>query len=194
VIAGSSRGRTLSAPAGETTRPTTDRVRESIFNVLGSILDFDGLDVVDLFAGSGAMGIEALSRGAGSVVFVDNSLPAVRAVEANVTGTGLDPAQTRVVRADVLEWLRRPHRFDLALCDPPYAFDGWADLLDRLRAPLVVLESDRPVTVPESWEIIRNKRYGGTLVTVVRSPQWQETQGPEAPGSEAPPSPQRGTS
>jgi 16S rRNA (guanine966-N2)-methyltransferase len=159
----------LKAPAGETTRPTTDRVRESIFNVLGSILDFEGLDVVDLFAGSGAMGIEALSRGAGSVVFVENSLPAVRAVEANVTGTGLDPAQTRVVRADVLEWLRRPQRFDLALCDPPYSFDGWDDLLGRLDAEVAVLESDRPVEVPATWESVRNKRYGGTLVAVVRS-------------------------
>src|ERR1700677_2708223 len=122
VIAGTSRGRRLEAPAGGATRPTGDRVRESIFDVLGSLMDLDGTDVVDLFAGSGALGIEALSRGAASVVFVDDSADAVRAVEANVTGTGLDPAQTTVVRADVLDWLRRPHRFDLALADPPYAF------------------------------------------------------------------------
>ena len=113
------------------------------------------------------MGIEALSRGAASVTFVDNSLPAVQAVKANVTGTGLDPDQTHVVRSDVLDWLLRPHRFDLALCDPPYAFDAWGELLGRLHAAVAVLESDRVVTVPESWEIIRNKRYGGTLVTVV---------------------------
>jgi 16S rRNA (guanine966-N2)-methyltransferase len=151
-------------------------VRESIFNVLGSLVDLEGTEVVDLFAGSGAMGIEALSRGAASVAFVDNSLPAVRAVRANITGTGLDPGQTQVVRADVLEWLLRPHRFDLALCDPPYAFDAWEDLLGRLQAEVAVLESDRPVTVPGTWEIIRNKRYGGTLVTVVRSPRWHQAE------------------
>jgi 16S rRNA (guanine966-N2)-methyltransferase len=184
VIAGSSRGRPLRAPTGDTTRPTSDRVRESIFNVLGSLVDLEGTDVVDLFAGSGAMGIEALSRGAGTVTFVDSSLPAVRAVEANVTGTGLDPARTRVVRADVLVWLERPHRFDLAFCDPPYAFDGWPEMLNLLQAGMAVLESDRAIEVPETWEIVRNKRYGGTLVTVVRSPDWHL----------APESRQRGTS
>jgi len=171
VIAGSSRGRSLRAPAGSGTRPTADRVREAIFNVLAGLVDLEGAHVADLFAGSGAMGIEALSRGAGSVTFVDNSLAAVRAVRANVTGTGLDPDATRVVRAEVVEWLRRPHRFDLALCDPPYAFQAWSELLDRLRADVAVIESDRPVEPPDDWEIIRNKRYGGTLVTVVRSRQ-----------------------
>jgi 16S rRNA (guanine966-N2)-methyltransferase len=184
VIAGSSRGRRLRAPTGEATRPTSDRVRESIFDVLGSLVDLEGTDVVDLFAGSGALGIEALSRGAASVTFVDSSSAAVRAVEANVIGTGLDPTCTRVVRADVLVWLEQPHRFDLALCDPPYAFDRWPALLGRLRAELAVLESDTPVEVPESWEIVRHKRYGGTLVTVVRSPDWHL----------APESRQRGTS
>jgi 16S rRNA (guanine966-N2)-methyltransferase len=154
---------------GGATRPTSDRARESIFNVLQSLVALEGAAVADLFAGSGALGIEALSRGAGSVTFVDNALPAFRAVEANVTGTGLDPERAHVVRADVLEWLRRPHWFDLALCDPPYAFDAWEELLGRLQAEVAVLESDRVVTVPETWEIIRNKRYGGTLVTVVRT-------------------------
>jgi 16S rRNA (guanine966-N2)-methyltransferase len=184
VIAGSSRGRPLTAPVGGRTRPTADRVREAIFNVLGSLVDLEGARVVDLFAGSGAMGIEALSRGAASVVFVDSSAAAVRAVKANVTGTGLDPGATRVVRADVLDWLRRPQRFDLALCDPPYSFDAWGDLLGRLHSEVAVLESDRPVEVPATWEIVRNKRYGGTLVTVVRSPE----------SHPAPPSPSRVTS
>jgi 16S rRNA (guanine966-N2)-methyltransferase len=184
VIAGSSKGRPLRAPAGGVTRPTADRVREAFFNVLGSLVAVEGSDVADLFAGSGALGIEALSRGAASVVFVDSSLAAVRAVRANVTGTGLDGGNSHVVRADVVDWLLRPHRFDLALCDPPYAFDRWEDLLGRLRAEVAVLESDRPVMVPGAWEVIRNKRYGGTLVTVVRSLQ----------SSQAEESHQRGTS
>ena len=184
VIAGSSRGRRLRAPTGEATRPTSDRVRESIFDVLGSLVDLEGTDVVDLFAGSGALGIEALSRGAASVTFVDSSLAAVRAVEANVTGTGLDPAQTRVVRADVLVWLEQPHRFDLALCDPPYAFDALARTARPSPGRAGRARIGPPVTVPESWEIVRHKRYGGTLVTVVRSPDWHL----------APESRQRGTS
>ncbi|HXP33359.1 MAG TPA: RsmD family RNA methyltransferase [Acidimicrobiales bacterium] len=171
VIAGTSRGRALRAPTGQRTRPTADRVREAIFNVLGGLVEIEGADVGDLFAGSGAMGIEALSRGAGTVTFVDNSPAALRTVRANVTGTGLDPDATRVVRADVVDWLLRPHRFDLAFCDPPYAFRAWPELLGRLRAEVAVIESDRPVEAPASWEIIRNKRYGGTLVTVVRSRQ-----------------------
>ncbi len=74
-----------------------------------------------------------------------------------------------MVREDVLRFLDRPHDFDLALCDPPYEFDSWEGLLTRLHATLAVLESRRPVEVPGEWEVIRNKRYGGTLVTVVRS-------------------------
>jgi 16S rRNA (guanine966-N2)-methyltransferase len=183
VIAGSSRGRTLRAPAGKGTRPTGDRVREAIFNVLAGVIDMEDAVVVDLFAGSGAMGIEALSRGAKAVTFVDNSLAAVRTVRANITGTGLDPDATRVVRAEAVDWLGRPHRFDLALCDPPYAFAAWPELLARLRAEVAVIESDRPVEVPDTWEIIRNKRYGGTLVAVLRSRQPHQPDEPHQRGT-----------
>jgi len=164
VIGGSCRGRTLRAPAG----PTSDRVREAIFNVLSSVIDLPGTDVVDLFAGSGAMGIEALSRGASSAVFVDQDLAAVRAMRQNVSSLEmLDRA--RVVREEVVRFLGRPHRFDLALCDPPYAFSAWDQVLTRVHASVAVLESSHAVQVPVGWEIIKNKRYGDTLVTVVRS-------------------------
>lgn len=136
--------------------------------MLAGLLDIEGATVADLFAGSGAMGIEALSRGAASVVFVDRSPAALRAVRANLAATGFDLAVASVVRADVLDWLRRPHAVDLALCDPPYAFAAWGELLGLLRAGLGVLESNRPIDVPDSWEILKGKRYGGTLVTVVR--------------------------
>jgi 16S rRNA (guanine966-N2)-methyltransferase len=170
VIAGTSRGRPLKAPRGAGTRPTADRVREAIFNVLTSVIDVTGISVVDLFAGSGAMGIEALSRGAASVVFVDQSPDAVRVIRDNVTATGFDLDAVQVVRAEVVSWLDRPHHFDLALCDPPYAFDAWDEVLARLHAEVAVLETDRPLSVPpEAWEVIRNKRYGGTLVSVVRA-------------------------
>jgi len=168
VIAGSYGGRLLRAPVATTTRPTSDRVREAVFDILASRTDLDEAVVVDLFAGSGAMGIEALSRGAGSAVFVDASDDALRAVRSNLESLGLS-GRARVVRADVVGWLGQPHRFDLALCDPPYDFAAWDELLGRLQATVAVLESRRPVAVPATWEIIRSRRYGGTLVTVVRS-------------------------
>jgi len=168
VIAGSSRGRRLQAPPGTATRPTSDRVREAIFDVLGSLVDLEAMSVADLFAGSGAMGIEALSRGAASTVFVESSSPAVEVIRGNLAVLGMED-RARVLREDVRRVLDRPHDFDLALCDPPYEFTAWEGLLAHLHAGLAVLESRRPVKVPVGWEVVRNKRYGGTLVTVVRS-------------------------
>jgi len=167
VIAGSHRGRPVRSVPDRGTRPTSDKVREAVFDVLGSLVDVEGSAVVDLFAGSGAMGIEALSRGAASVVFVDSSPAAVRAVRANLADLDLGD-RAEVVRDDAVRFLARPRHFDLALCDPPYAFDAWATLLERLDASLAVLESGDALTVPPAWETIREKRYGGTLVTVVR--------------------------
>jgi 16S rRNA (guanine966-N2)-methyltransferase len=167
VIAGTLRGRPLAAPAGRITRPTADRVREAIFSVLGSLVDLEGASVVDLYAGSGALGIEALSRGAGSAVFVDNAPGALRTLEANLGSLGLAD-RGRIVRQDVLRYLDGAPRFDVALCDPPYDFDAWGDLLGRLDADLAVLESARALPLPDAWQTVRNKRYGGTLVTVAR--------------------------
>ena len=168
MIAGQCRGRLLRAPAGTVTRPTSDRVREAIFDVLGSLVDLEDMTVADLFAGSGAMGIEAISRGATSVVFVDDASAAVGAIRGNLTALQIED-QAKVLREDVLRFLDRAHDFDLALCDPPYEFAAWDALLTRLHATLAVLESRRPVEVPAEWEVIKHKRYGGTLVTVVRS-------------------------
>lgn len=179
VIAGACRGRLLRAPAGSVTRPTADRVREAIFDVLGTLADLEGTSVLDLFAGSGAMGVEALSRGAGRAVFVDRDPRAIAAVRANLASLGLADRAV-VVRAEAVRWLSGHQRsgawpaaerpgFDVALCDPPYAFDAWSDLLSRLDARLAVLESSRPLAVPGWWQVVRTKRYGGTLVTVARS-------------------------
>jgi 16S rRNA (guanine966-N2)-methyltransferase len=196
VIGGELRGRRLQAPATAATRPTGDRVREAVFDVLGSMGDLDGLTVLDLFAGSGAMGIEALSRRAGRAVFVDRDPAALAAVRANLAALGLEDRAT-VVRADALGWLAGggaragggagPVPFDLALVDPPYRFGGWARLLEVLDARLAVLESSRPVAPGGRWETLRSKRYGGTLVTVVR-------RAPSAPdGPSAAQSPPDGT-
>jgi 16S rRNA (guanine966-N2)-methyltransferase len=143
-------------------------VREAIFDVLGSLVDIEGTAVLDLFAGSGALGIEALSRGAATVVFVERAPAALRAVEGNLATLGLEE-RARVVRADAVRFLERPQHFDLALCDPPYEFSAWGPLLGRLQATVAVLESRQAVEVPAGWESLKHKRYGGTLVTVVRS-------------------------
>jgi 16S rRNA (guanine(966)-N(2))-methyltransferase RsmD len=149
-------------------RPTSDRVRESIFDILGSRGGVDGLSVVDLFCGSGALGLEALSRGAASATFVDQDRGAVEAVRANLDAVGLGDEPATVVRASLPGWLDGAPTFDLALCDPPYNFDGWTELLSLLRASTAVLESGAPITLPEGWMVTRERRYGGTLVTVAQ--------------------------
>src|SRR5512145_27011 len=131
VVAGTARGRTLVAPPGARTRPTTDRVRGAIFNALWSREAVHGARVVDLFAGSGALGVEALSRGAAHVTFVDSDRAARQAVRRNVEACGFADRAT-IVGAPVERWLAALDpavRFDLAFCDPPYAFDGWDAVL-----------------------------------------------------------------
>jgi 16S rRNA (guanine966-N2)-methyltransferase len=167
VISGTARGRRLLAPEGSGTRPTPDRVREATFNALGSMGVIAEAAVVDLFAGSGAMGIEALSRGATRATFVDSDLAARRAIEANLVACGL-VAASEVVAAPVDRFLAgaQQRRWDLALLDPPYDFDGWPELLLALPAQTAVLESSRPVDPPFGWEVVRSKRYGRTHVVI----------------------------
>ena len=173
VIGGSSRGRRLAAPVADAVRPTSDRVRESIFNILGSMVDLHDMKVVDLFSGTGALGIEALSRGAGSVTFVERDPDAAKSIKANLTSTGLDGPGAFVVKRDVLDYLRALPRaeatFDLVLCDPPYSFGLWDELIELLPGRLCVLESGSDLTVPDRWLVLRSRRYGSTLVTVVRA-------------------------
>lgn len=168
VVAGIAKGRRLVAPKGDLTRPTSDFVREAVFNTLGSLVDLEEATVLDLFAGTGALGIEALSRGAASADFVDADRRAVTAIRENLAGTGLEGGV--VHQADVLRWLERRApslaAHDVAFADPPYAFTRWPALLAGVRAGLAVLESDREIDVGEAWEVLRSKRYGSTVVTV----------------------------
>ena len=172
VVAGSARGRPLAAPPGDRTRPTSDRVREAVFNALWSRDALVGAEAVDLFAGSGALGIEALSRGAAHVTFVDDDRAALRTVRRNLDVCGVADRAT-VIAGQAERWLAGlapGTRFDLAFCDPPYAYDGWAGLLARLPAVLVVVESDGPVGLPDGWELDREARYGGTWVGFAAPP------------------------
>jgi 16S rRNA (guanine966-N2)-methyltransferase len=170
VVAGSARGRPLVAPDGSATRPTSDRVREATFNALGSLDAVVDATVVDLFAGSGALGVEALSRGAAHATFVERDRRALAAIRANLETTGLGERAT-VLGDDGIRALGRVGACDLVLADPPYAFDDWPRLLDAVPSgALVVIESDRPVELPSTWASVRQKRYGGTLVLIARKP------------------------
>ena len=182
VVAGTARGLRLIAPVGESTRPTPERVREAVFNALYSLGAVDDAAVLDLFAGTGAMGIEALSRGAARAVFVERSGEAVAALRENLETTGLTD-RAEVVIGDVERYLAgATERFDVALVDPPYAFADWDGLLENIPADLVVIESGRAVDIPDGWETHRVKRYGGTVVAIA-SPR---RSGPDPAGSNSP--------
>jgi 16S rRNA (guanine966-N2)-methyltransferase len=177
VIAGSRKGHTLAAPRGLETRPTSDRVRENIFNLVGPV---EGARVLDLFAGSGALGIEALSRGAASAVFVERDPEAVRTIERNLDRLRLTGA--RVVRGDVLRTVAQEAtagaKYDLVLVDPPYGMltqlqPRLARHLPPLLAAdgLVVVETDTR-TEPELALAVRTTRkYGQTRVTLFEALQ-----------------------
>lgn len=155
------------APEGSGTRPTSERVREATFNALGSLGAVTGATVLDLFAGSGAMGVEALSRGAIRATFVDHDVQARRAIEANLTACGLSDA-AEVIAMPVERFITgtQARRWDLALLDPPHDYDGWPELLIELPAELAVLESSRVVEPPVGWRVRRAKRYGRTHVVI----------------------------
>jgi 16S rRNA (guanine966-N2)-methyltransferase len=151
------------SPAGTSTRPTTDRVREAVFNSLTSAGVLDGAVVADLFAGSGAIGIEALSRGAARCVFVERDRSALQALDENLDSLDLRD-RSRVVAGDAVSAAATIDA-DIVFADPPYDFDAWPELLQRITGDFVVAESGSEIEAPNGWEIIRSKRYGRTRVT-----------------------------
>jgi 16S rRNA (guanine966-N2)-methyltransferase len=163
VVAGELGGRRLIAPEGTSTRPTTDRVREAIFNSLGSAGVLEGAIVADLFAGSGAIGIEALSRGAERCIFVERDRAALRALHENLDALDLT-GRVKVLAADALS-VAATIDADIVFADPPYEFDSWHELLGRVRADLVIAESGSSVDAPTGWTVTRDKKYGRTRVT-----------------------------
>jgi 16S rRNA (guanine966-N2)-methyltransferase len=168
VVAGELRGRRIEAPPGNDTRPTTDKVREAVFNALGSLDLVRDARVADLFAGSGALGIEALSRGAAHCTFVERDRSALRVLRDNLDHLGVAD-RARVVAGDAIATAGGD--FDLVLADPPYQFDGWSDLLSKISAPFVVAESGRALDDVDAlqisgWKPTRpSRRYGRTWVT-----------------------------
>lgn len=168
MIAGRFKGRALVVPPGRDTRPTADRVRGAIFNSLGSLGVLEGATVADLFAGSGALGIEALSRGARHCTFVETARPALQALRTNLDRLGLEAADATVLARPVASVLGGLGPVDVAFCDPPYAFAGWSELLAALAAHVVVIESDRAIETGPDQEILKQQQYSGTVVTIVR--------------------------
>jgi 16S rRNA (guanine966-N2)-methyltransferase len=166
VVAGELGGRKLVAPPGDTTRPTTDKVRQAVFNSLDSMGLLDDAVVADLYAGSGAMGIEALSRGAARCVFVERDRSALQALRTNLDTLGLESRST-VVTSDVMAWVPAMRGVDLALVDPPYVFDAWDQLLRLIQVEYVVCEAARAVPAPPGWDTVRTKQYGRTAVTLL---------------------------
>lgn len=175
VITGSARGRKLQTLAGLDTRPTSDRVKEALFNILQ--FELEGRRVLDLFAGSGQLGIEALSRGAVSCTFVDKNPQAVQIIKDNLRAVGL-AAGTQVLCLDSIAFLSRPNdKFDVVLIDPPYAAGLYETALERV-APLVpaggvvACECDVSTTLPETAGTLtleRTYRYGKTAIWLYRS-------------------------
>ena len=168
VVAGELRGRRIEAPTGGDTRPTTDKVREAVFNALGSLDLVRDARVADLYAGSGALGIEALSRGAAHCTFVERDRQALRIVRDNIEHLGLGE-RSKVVAGDALAQSSQLD-VDLVLADPPYEFDDWPRLIESLRASFLVAEAGRPLDVLDGldeigWRSTRGKRYGRTWVT-----------------------------
>lgn len=164
VVAGNWGGRRLVTPPGNDTRPTSDKVRQAVFNMLDSAGVLDGAVVVDLFAGSGAMGLEALSRGAEHCTFVERDRSALEALRTNI-GALAASAHCTVVAGDAAAAGSRCASADLVIADPPYRFDGWQALLASIPAPDVVAESDREIPAPDGWEQVRVRRYGRTFIT-----------------------------
>ncbi|HJO98661.1 MAG: 16S rRNA (guanine(966)-N(2))-methyltransferase RsmD [Acidimicrobiales bacterium] len=172
VVAGTAGGRRLAGPTGPGLRPTSDRVRESMFNALYSLGAIEGAVVLDLFAGTGALGIEALSRGAERAVFVENSRSGADLVRQNVATCGMDD-RAEVVVADGTSWARADRtEWDLVLLDPPYDFDSWPDLLDSVAggAPgsVVVVESNHELDPGPRWNVESTRRHGSTVVMLMR--------------------------
>jgi len=191
VIAGRLGGRRLRAPAGTGTRPTSDRVREAVFSMLGEHVV--GARVLDLFAGTGALGIEALSRGARSAVFVERDAATARVLAANLGALAIARELAEVRRGDALQALRdaRAHEdtYDLVFIDPPYGrtrtaraasaatvAGGWGPRLSALLPALlspgarVVVESDRRAPLELEVPLERHRLYGDTSITIHRQP------------------------
>ena len=180
IVSGSARGRKLITPSGMEIRPTTDKVKEALFSILQ--FDLPGTRVLDLFAGTGQLGLEAISRGAAHAVFTDSSKKALELVKKNIALTGFGP-QSTVLQTDAFSFLAATgDSFDIVLMDPPYEkglCEKAAALLPRVLRPgaIVVCETRPEEPLPETigpLAVYKEYRYSGVRLTVYRSPSSEE--------------------
>jgi 16S rRNA (guanine966-N2)-methyltransferase len=184
IIAGKHRGRNLVTVRDLSVRPTTDRAKQTIFDILTNRIDFDGIEVLDLFAGSGSLGLEAISRGAGQVTFVDKSPQSLQTLETNVRTLGCSELCNSYA-ADVFWYLKNARRsFDLVFVDPPYRLERIAELPAELFASealregtFVVMEHSKesPVEPSEAMFEITRKAFGQTTVLIMRTKSKEPT-------------------
>ncbi|MEM1116235.1 MAG: 16S rRNA (guanine(966)-N(2))-methyltransferase RsmD [Bacteroidota bacterium] len=171
IVGGRLARRTIEAPKGRHTRPTTDRVREALFNLLGARVHLDGARVLDLFAGSGALGLEALSRGAAHATFVERHGPTLAVARRNAASLEVE-AQAAFVRADALAFLRTPGpEADLVLADPPYDLAAIPEVPALARARLgegglLALEHDARHAFDDAPGCLLSRAYGRTVVSL----------------------------
>ncbi|PKL01477.1 MAG: 16S rRNA (guanine(966)-N(2))-methyltransferase RsmD [Tenericutes bacterium HGW-Tenericutes-1] len=183
VITGTYRGRIIKEVPGELTRPTTDKNKEKIFNILGQY--FDGGKVLDLFAGSGALGIEALSRGMDYCVFVDYQGKAIQTIHENLKTLKIDKNHSKVVTSEAMQFMRsyQGEPFDLIILDPPYAKNYIPDLLDMIASRkllsatgVVLCENDKATTLPDSYANLKKQRESIEGITKFTFYLWEESQ------------------
>ena len=179
VITGVARGRKLKEPVGLDIRPTADQVKEAVFNIVQG--DVEGRSCLDLFSGTGQMGIEALSRGAGSCVFIDSDRTAVKLTKENLERTGL---QGRVLQADALRFLETGEKYDLIFIDPPYRSGLYEQVLTRIKdfdklhtGGIMVVESSadyEPESPGAPYRKLRSYRYGKVRITTFTKSEGSE--------------------
>ena len=181
VVAGRLKGRKLGAPEGRDIRPTADKARQAIFNIIehGTLTDhaLEGARVIDVFAGTGALGIEALSRGAAHGTFIEHNRAALAALEANLKACGLGPSEARVLRSEAANLAHATTPADFAFLDPPYGEDLAAPALQTLGTrgwlkdgALCVLELGRQddFTPPAGFVVLDERRYGAAHIVFLR--------------------------
>ncbi|WMT87817.1 16S rRNA (guanine(966)-N(2))-methyltransferase RsmD [Pelagibacterium sp. 26DY04] len=177
IVAGKFRGKQLDTPKSDDIRPTSDRVREAVFSIIGSRIgpNLDGLYVLDLFAGTGAMGLEAISRGAAHCVFVDTGIEARGLIRGHIESFGLG-GQTKLLKRDAADLgpIERLRPADLVFCDPPYGKNlGEKAIASALAGgwvaaeALILIEEDKDVAIeaPVGTQIVDRRDYGGTAIT-----------------------------
>jgi 16S rRNA (guanine(966)-N(2))-methyltransferase RsmD len=172
IISGIYSGRTLQSKVPDGTRPTTDMAREALFNALHHLIDFEGITMLDLYAGTGAIGIEALSRGAGLVQFVESGFKQYSIIKENVNSLGIESSKYKIIKMRTLDYLKKysgEMQFDMIFADPPYAINEYNDILfivlqkNMLKDDGILIfemEKGKNIIIPQEYVLIKEKSYG----------------------------------